>query len=178
MVRKLEDVVLANRAASEAAQESFGAWIASLQPWSYFVTFTYDPKKSATGHNPMYAGSGSDRTLLPISVGLQKLRRDMKRFVFDVGRELDGLHLVAGFEPHESGSPHAHALAHPKRGARLGDIRAMHEAWYLQHGTIIVEELTRGAALASQYVVKFDRIARYTTKHQGDVFFSRSLNVG
>lgn len=171
-----ESVRMENSRTAALARESFGAWIGTLREWSYFATFTYDPKKFGERH-AVYVGSGNDRTLMPYTVGLQKLRRDMQRFVLDAGRRVGGIDLVAGFEPHESGSLHAHGLIRPLKGAKLGDIREFHSVWEPSHGYIKVEELTAGAALAAEYVVKFDRIARYTTKHQGDVFFSRSLNV-
>lgn len=166
---------VARRELRERSQEALVDWIAALRPWPYFATLTYDPIKIAAARGfAVERGAVVDPTGSRLYVGLSKMRRDVKRFIVDAGGALDGVDLVCGIEPHESGSLHAHALINPVRGAQMGDKVALHDAWYQRHGFIKVDdvEAVGGAAF---YVAKFERVAAYALKSQGDFVFSDSL---
>lgn len=173
------DVVLENKATAALAGESMGAWLAALREWSYFLTLTYDPVKVLARRGVSVERSEDyEHRGLPVTVGLQKLRKDVQRFVVEVGLELGGVDLAAGFEPHHSGSLHAHALLRPMtKGTTKSDIRAVHAAWYGRNGAVLVDVLDAAKRAAADYVLKFDRVAAYTTKGRGDFFFSHSLNA-
>lgn len=155
------------RATAKQSHEEFAAFIGNRRRWHAFVTGTYDPKKVLKTH------SFDDGR--PVKVGLQKLRRDVPRFARDVGAAMGGVELFAGFEPHESGSLHFHALAHFSEGLKFGAIVALHDAWFPHHGYIDVDTNIASPEAVAGYVAKFARVAAYAMKQQGDFWWSPSL---
>lgn len=174
-------LIVARNALVQGEREAMVEWLAGMRPWDRFVTFTYDPVKvlRARGHKNAGRGdvalrrvSDSDNALA-VTVGLQKIRRDMNRFVAESARaEGRCLDLVAGFEPHESGSLHAHALAF-FRGRPTGhEIESLHGAWFKRHGRLLVLPVQSVDAVA-EYVAK--QVVAYSTKAAADLFFSERL---
>jgi len=167
--------IAAAREMRRDAVAAMATWVAGLRNWDYFVTLTYDPVKVLRGRGEeAQRGVRYDNLGRPIRVGLSKMRRDVARFIKDAGDAVGGVDLVAGIEPHETGSLHAHALVKIVKGVGAGDIRALHAAWFPLHGFMKVEN-ARDRNVRARYVTKYERVAGYTTKHQGDFVFSRGL---
>jgi len=160
-----EGAAVLHRELTRGEREAMGPWVAGLRSWQWFVTFTYDPVKVVRGRRLMNVPTDT-----PVRVGLQKLRRDMERFVGEVAlAEKRCFDLAAGFEPHESGSLHAHGLAFLRGGATGNEIRSMHGSWFERHGFLKVEPVTSLEAVAVY-------VAKYCTKTAGEMFFSRRLS--
>ena len=157
-----------------AEKEAMGPWVAGLRPWQYFVTFTYDPVKVLAGRGVLSqrgtATLSNDSTAVgAVAVGVQKIRRDVERFVAESARnEGRCLDLAAGFEPHESGSLHVHGLAYFRGAASGHEIRSLHGSWFKRNGYIITEPVRSEEAVAKY-------CAKYCTKSAGEIFFSRRL---
>lgn len=186
----MDDVQLAAaRTMARGEREAMAPWLTGLRPWSFFVTFTYDPVKVARARgvdasrgrvalrrarDNESSAATSDRLDTSVTVGLQKLRRDIARFVGDSARaEGRALDMVAGFEPHLTGSLHAHALAYYRGDATGHEVRSLWASWFDRHGYIEVAPVGSSEELAA-YVVK--NVVQYCTKGAADLFFSRRLS--
>jgi len=120
--------------------DAYGSFIASLAPWTHFITLTHDPRR--------LANLDGQHT----RVGLQRHRRLRKEFVFDVVRRLDPTaRWWSETELHLSGQPHEHAML---AAAENAPVYSMMAEWYALGGAWRVERIESTHAAAC-YVAKY-----------------------
>lgn len=120
--------------------DAYGSFIASLAPWTHFVTLTHDPRR--------LANLDGQHT----RVGLQRHRRLRKVFVFDHVRRLDPTaRWWSETELHLSGQPHEHGML---AAAENAPVFSMMDEWFGLGGAWRVERIDSMHAAAC-YVAKY-----------------------
>lgn len=129
--------------------EEYGHFVASLAPWTHFVTLTHDPRRLGVGHT---------------IVGQQRHRRVMSRWLFDDVRRLDpSARWYSEMELHKSGQAHEHGLLAIAPNAP--DL-TMRQAWFDRAGYSVWREIRPtddvAAYAAAAYVAKYSGKATTT----------------
>jgi len=139
---RIDDVLL--RAESDtrrAAQQAMGPWIASLAAWDWYVTLTYDPKRSPSLDKPP-----TDPTCT----------RQAAKWLTDIhDRASTFLVAVMALEHHQSGWPHWHGLVKTGHIPHAG-AKALYKEWYSLHGYARIEPVGRPDVIPiADYVAKY-----------------------
>lgn len=130
---------------SEERLNDYGTWLASLAPWTHFITLTHDPRRLGKGHN---------------IVGRQRHRRVLSRWMFDDVRRLDqGAQWFSEMELHKSGQSHEHGLLAASRNA---PVLSMRQAWFERAGYCDVRPIEDGDD--AHRIARAIYVAKYTGK--------------
>lgn len=123
----------------------YARWLASLAPWTHFVTLTHR----------LPGGGGT--TGAWGRVGLQRHRRQRRRWVYEEIRRRDPrARWWSETELHDSGQPHEHGLL--ALTDRDADVPAMRQAWSDDCGFAVVTDIESVVA-AARYVEKYHEVA-------------------
>lgn len=119
---------------------AYGDWIASLAPWTHFITLTHDPRRLAS------ADSRHTR------VGVQRHHRLRKLWVMRTVRSLDpSSKWWSETELHLTGQPHEHGLLYAAENA---PVYSMLDRWEDMAGAWRCERIDDVGDVAS-YVAKY-----------------------
>jgi hypothetical protein len=121
--------------------EAYGSWIASLGPWSFFVTLTHRTPEDPTAANWS-------------RVGVARHRRMVREWFYDDVRRLDrSAKWWSEMEFHASGQPHEHGMLAVDE---LAPWLQMRQAWWDRAGFAKWLPIDgRGAMLPAAYVSKY-----------------------
>lgn len=170
--REHEAVLRADRlqryAMTEDVLGEYGRWVASLAPWDFFVTLTHDPRRLAQQLVDEGAIATVDaERMRPMEtgitiVGLQRHRREVRRWFYDDVRRFDHRAQFWGeTELHATGQAHEHALLRVAGGAR---VLSMRQAWFERAGYAMFDRIEDATAVAA-YVAKYTGKAAASEPH-------------
>jgi phage-related protein len=129
---------------TEERLNAYGAWLASLAPWTHFITLTHDPRRLGAGHS---------------IVGRQRHRRVLSKWVFDDVRRLDeGARWFSEMELQKSGQAHEHGLL---AASSTAPVLSMRQAWFERAGYCDVRTIDRSEA---EGIGRAMYVAKYTGK--------------
>lgn len=127
------------------ALAAYGEWIPTLAPWTHFVTLTHRLPDS----------SDAARARGYTQVGLQKHRREVRKWFYDDVRRYDpGARWWSEMELHQTGIPHEHGLLAIDRDT--APVYSMGDAWWNRTGGGMYRVVRIGdQAAVAQYVAKY-----------------------
>lgn len=143
MTKRLKDweMVLAGERLTRDGLAEYGHWIASLAPWSHFITLTHDPARLEK-IRPTWT-----------QVGPRAHRRRIRNFVLEVRRRFDKrLTWWSEMEILPTGAAHEHALVAWHDPAPL--YTAM-QVWFDRCGAWNVKPIEGGSESIAAYIGKY-----------------------
>jgi hypothetical protein len=137
---------------SDAVLSEYGAYVASLAPWRWFVTLTHDAKRLRWDEAWDLRGRRVVIDTGITQVRAQRHRKQVREWFYDDVKPRDrGAQWWSEMEQHESGQAHEHGLLSIRDSAAMLSIR---QAWFERCGYAVVRPMTsvEGAAV---YVAKY-----------------------
>jgi hypothetical protein len=121
--------------------QAYGDWVATLAPWSHFLTLTHDPRRLAE-ISPSWS-----------RVGVQGHRRRVRDFFFDCVKKFDpSARWWSEMELHESGQAHEHVLL---AASPTAPVLSMRQVWFERCGYCRVDEIRENSAVVAAYIAKY-----------------------
>jgi hypothetical protein len=138
--------------------DAYGSFVASLAPWTHFVTLTHDPRRLGAGHS---------------IVGVQRHRRVMSRWLFDDVRRMDPTaQWYSELELHKSGQAHEHGLLALAANAPALSVR---QAWFERAGYAVIRDIVASDDVAAYAAAAY--VAKYSGKSTSTEPFMAGLGL-